>query len=92
MSALISLRHVAKSFGSKQVLKDVSLEVPRGKSVVIIGGSGSGKSVTLKCILGLLEPDGGEIRIDGQNTTHVRGAARGGDGSDRDAVSGRRPV
>ena len=76
MSALISLRHVAKSFGSKQVLKDVSLDVPRGKSVVIIGGSGSGKSVTLKCILGLLEPDGGEIRIDGQNTTHVRGAAR----------------
>ena len=72
----ISLRNVAKSFGTKHVLKDVSLEVPRGKSVVIIGGSGSGKSVTLKCILGLLEPDRGEIRIDGKNTTRARGSER----------------
>ena len=76
LSPIISLRHVAKSFGPKQVLKDVSLEVPRGKSVVIIGGSGSGKSVTLKCILGLLEPDCGEIWIDGKNTTHARGSDR----------------
>lgn len=63
----ISLSHVAKAFGKKQVLKDVNLEVYEGESVVIIGGSGTGKSVTLKCLLGLVTPDEGTIQMSTQN-------------------------
>ena len=62
----IELRHVAKAFDGKPVLTDVSLAVGRGESLVIIGGSGTGKSVTLKCILGIERPDAGEVLIDGQ--------------------------
>jgi phospholipid/cholesterol/gamma-HCH transport system ATP-binding protein len=61
----IELRDVRKAFGDKPVLTGVSLKVMQGESLVIIGGSGSGKSVTLKCILGILAPDAGEILIDG---------------------------
>jgi phospholipid/cholesterol/gamma-HCH transport system ATP-binding protein len=61
----ISLKGVTKSFGSKKVLQGVDLEVKAGKSLVVIGGSGTGKSVMLKCILGLIEPDHGSIMIDG---------------------------
>ncbi|MEM7243551.1 MAG: ATP-binding cassette domain-containing protein [Pseudomonadota bacterium] len=63
---MITLRDVKKSFGNNHVLRGVNLEIPRGKSMVIIGGSGTGKSVTLKCILGLETPDAGEILIDGK--------------------------
>ena len=63
----IEMKKVSKSFGKKQVLRDLDLSVARGESVVIIGGSGTGKSVTLKCILGLLHPDKGEIKFNGQN-------------------------
>ncbi len=56
-----------KRFGTKQVLAGVDLDVPRGTSLVVIGGSGSGKSVLLKCVLGLLEPDDGMIEIDGRD-------------------------
>lgn len=62
----ISLRGVKKAFGSKVVLDGVDLDVMPGESVVIIGGSGTGKSVTLKSILGLLKPDSGSIKVDGQ--------------------------
>ncbi|MEZ5814660.1 MAG: ATP-binding cassette domain-containing protein [Alphaproteobacteria bacterium] len=62
----IELSGVKKSFGNNHVLSGVDLVVPEGKSMVIIGGSGTGKSVMLKCILGLLEPDAGSIKIDGQ--------------------------
>ena len=62
----IQLRDVAKSFGSKVVLDGVDLDVGVGESVVIIGGSGTGKSVTLKSILGLLTPDRGSIKVDGE--------------------------
>lgn len=68
---LLQMKDVTKSFGSKHVLRGVNLDVKRGESLVVIGGSGSGKSVFLKCILGLLEPDGGSITIDGQDTTHL---------------------
>jgi phospholipid/cholesterol/gamma-HCH transport system ATP-binding protein len=61
----IRLRGVTKAFGDKVVLDGVDLDVGRAESVVIIGGSGSGKSVTLKCILGLLAPDAGAIEVDG---------------------------
>ena len=65
----IQLRGVAKAFGPKKVLTGVDLDVAKGESVVIIGGSGTGKSVTLKCILGLLTPDSGSIKIDGREVT-----------------------
>ena len=62
------LSDVSKSFGTNHVLNNLSLDVPAGKSMVIIGGSGTGKSVMLKCILGLLEADSGSILIDGQES------------------------
>jgi phospholipid/cholesterol/gamma-HCH transport system ATP-binding protein len=62
----IQLIDLHKSFGAKKVLESVSLDVGAGESMVIIGGSGSGKSVTLKCMLGLLRPDSGRILIDGE--------------------------
>jgi phospholipid/cholesterol/gamma-HCH transport system ATP-binding protein len=67
----LQLRGVTKAFGAKNVLNGIDLDVNPGESVVIIGGSGTGKSVTLKCILGLMEPDAGSIRVDG---TEIVGA------------------
>ena len=72
----IEMRGVRKSFGRNHVLRGVDLTVPAGKSLVIIGGSGTGKSVTLKCILGLVAPDAGEIEVDGENVAGKRGKAR----------------
>ncbi|RYH10634.1 ABC transporter ATP-binding protein [Tropicimonas sp. IMCC6043] len=63
---MIRLDNVHKSFGDNAVLRGVTLEVPKGESMVIIGGSGTGKSVMLKCILGLTRPDSGLITLDGQ--------------------------
>jgi phospholipid/cholesterol/gamma-HCH transport system ATP-binding protein len=65
LPAKIAVANLCKSFGKKQVLKDASLNVTKGESLVIIGGSGSGKSVLLKCILGLITPESGSITIDG---------------------------
>lgn len=67
----IRLEGVRKSFGTKHVLNGVDLSVPEGKSLVIIGGSGTGKSVMLKSILGILRPDAGSIRIDGEETVRL---------------------
>src|SRR3954466_13373276 len=66
---MISLQHVYKSFGDKHVLDDMSLDIDEGESVVIVGGSGTGKSVTLKHIIGLLQPDKGRVVIDGKEIT-----------------------
>lgn len=63
----IVLEDVAKSFGGNKVLDGVNLEIERGESMVIIGQSGSGKSVTLKCVLGLIKADRGAVRIDGED-------------------------
>jgi len=63
----IVLKDVAKTFGSNTVLDGVNLEIEKGESMAIIGQSGSGKSVTLKCILGLVKPDRGAIWIDGED-------------------------
>ena len=63
----IRVRGLRKGFGAKQVLNGVDLDVMAGTSTVVIGGSGSGKSVLLKCILGLIEPDDGTIEIDGHD-------------------------
>ena len=67
----IRLSNVCKAFGPKAVLKGLDLTILAGESVVIIGGSGTGKSVTLKCILGLLKPDTGSIEIDGANVDTI---------------------
>ena len=64
---MIELQNVHKSFGSNHVLRGVDVSVNKGKSLVIIGGSGTGKSVTIKCILGLVKPDQGKIFVDGQD-------------------------
>jgi len=75
VTAKIELSGVTKRFGRKTVLDGVDLKVEPGESVVIIGGSGTGKSVTLKCILGLLQADAGTIRVDGADVTHLKGRA-----------------
>jgi phospholipid/cholesterol/gamma-HCH transport system ATP-binding protein len=72
----IALDDVHKRFGEKRVLNGVSFEVKRGESLVIIGGSGTGKSVTLKCVLGLMNPEAGSIRIDGEETVGLRARDR----------------
>ncbi len=64
----ISLKGLHKQFGQKIVLDSIDLDIMPGESMVIIGGSGSGKSVTLKCILGLLHPESGSIKVDGEET------------------------
>ena len=64
---MITLSQVKKSFGNNHVLQGVDLEIARGTSMVIIGGSGTGKSVALKSVLGLVTPDGGTITVDGQD-------------------------
>ena len=75
MTSKITLAGVAKRFGPKSVLADVDLTVAAGKSLVVIGGSGTGKSVLIKCILGLLRADAGSIIVDGQQVIGLRGAA-----------------
>jgi phospholipid/cholesterol/gamma-HCH transport system ATP-binding protein len=72
----ISIKNLHKSFGKKIVLDGVNLDVNQGENVVVIGGSGSGKSVLLKCILGLLQPDQGEIFIDGKDVVHMNSGDR----------------
>jgi phospholipid/cholesterol/gamma-HCH transport system ATP-binding protein len=72
----IRLRGVKKRFGEKVVLDGVDLDVAAGESVIIIGGSGTGKSVALKCILGLLEPEDGTIEIDGEDATKLSARER----------------
>lgn len=68
----IRIRGLKKSFGSKVVLDGVDLDVETGTSMVIIGGSGTGKSVLLRCILGLIEPDAGTIEIDGVDVLRAK--------------------
>lgn len=68
---MILLRDVYKSFGSNHVLRGVNLEVKRGESMVVIGGSGTGKSVLIKCVIGLLHHDRGEIYVDGQEISRL---------------------
>ncbi|HEY0419887.1 MAG TPA: ATP-binding cassette domain-containing protein, partial [Acetobacteraceae bacterium] len=67
----IRMRGLRKAFGAKQVLDGVDLDVAAGHSMVILGGSGSGKSVTIKSILGLIEPDEGSIEIDGRDVLRM---------------------
>lgn len=71
MTPKIELRNVRKTFGKKVVLDGINLTIEKGQSLVIIGGSGSGKSVLIKSILGLITPDSGSIKIDGHEVTRL---------------------
>ena len=68
---MIELTSVTKAFKTNDVLRGVNLIIPRGQSMVIIGGSGTGKSVLLKCILGLVRPDAGRITLAGEDVTRL---------------------
>ena len=72
----IVLKNVRKAFGPKQVLNGVNLSVPKGCSVVVIGGSGTGKSVMIKSILGIIRPDSGSITVGGEEVTGLSGKER----------------
>lgn len=72
----IKVRGLCKSFGRKVVLRDLDLDVPKGQSLVVIGGSGTGKSVLIKCIIGLMKPDKGSIEIDGHEVTRMSSGER----------------
>jgi len=72
----ISVRGLCKAFGRKQVLDRIDIDCASGESLVIIGGSGTGKSVLVKCIVGLLRPEAGSIVIDGVETVGLRRSAR----------------
>ena len=71
LDAIISLRGVTKRFGSHTVLEDITFDLPKGKISAIMGPSGTGKSVLLKNIIGLLRPDAGEIWVDGEETVRM---------------------
>jgi phospholipid/cholesterol/gamma-HCH transport system ATP-binding protein len=71
----IRIRGLKKAFGPKVVLDGIDLDVAAGESLVVIGGSGTGKSVLLKCILGIIRPDAGSIRLDGQELVGLKGRA-----------------
>lgn len=73
---ILELKGVEKSFGSNHVLRGVDLDVAPGHSLVVLGGSGSGKSVMLKNALGLMTPDSGTILFDGEDVTHDQGKER----------------
>jgi phospholipid/cholesterol/gamma-HCH transport system ATP-binding protein len=72
-SPAVELRHVSKAFGALRVLDDVCLAVPTGRAVCILGRSGTGKSVTLKHIVGLLAPDSGQVLVEGEDITPLKG-------------------
>ena len=71
MTAKIEISGLTKSFGRKKVLDGIDLKVEEGQSLVVIGGSGSGKSVLIKCILGIIPSDSGSIKIDGKEVTKL---------------------
>ena len=75
-TAKVELRGVRKRFGSKVVLDGIDLKLEHGQSLVVIGGSGTGKSVMIKCVLGIIRPDEGEIYVDGEEVTRLGGRAR----------------
>lgn len=72
----VELRGVKKRFGPKVVLDGVNLSIGKGESLVVIGGSGTGKSVMIKSVLGILRPESGQIFVDGEEVTHLSGRGR----------------
>jgi phospholipid/cholesterol/gamma-HCH transport system ATP-binding protein len=72
---MIEVRDLWKSFGDKEVLRGISLDIARGQTYVVLGASGSGKTVLLKHVIGLLRPDRGEVRVDGREISRLQGRA-----------------
>ena len=72
----LELRGVCKSFGNNHVLKGIDISIKKGKSLVVIGGSGTGKSVMIKTVLGLVKSDKGSIKVDGQETSDLTQSGR----------------
>ncbi|MEO0059444.1 MAG: putative ribonucleotide transport ATP-binding protein mkl, partial [Bacteroidota bacterium] len=68
-NTIIDIKNLSKTFGNNQVLKNVNITATKGESIVIIGKSGSGKSVTIKCLVGLVKADGGNIKVFGKEIT-----------------------
>jgi phospholipid/cholesterol/gamma-HCH transport system ATP-binding protein len=71
VSAFISYSHVKKAFGKKRIYDDLNLDIEKGETITVIGGSGTGKSVMLKCLIGLMYPDDGEVLFDGRDVTQM---------------------
>ncbi|HYG15058.1 MAG TPA: ATP-binding cassette domain-containing protein, partial [Bacteroidia bacterium] len=71
MKVVVETENISKSFGDKHILKGVSLTVAEGENVVILGRSGTGKSVFIKCIVGLVEPDEGSIKVLGKDVLNI---------------------
>src|SRR5690348_4028087 len=76
-TSMIAVRNLIKSIGQQEILRGVDLEVGRGQTLAIIGRSGGGKSVLLKHLIGLMHPDSGEIRIEGQPIMGMKERALG---------------
>jgi phospholipid/cholesterol/gamma-HCH transport system ATP-binding protein len=70
--AIVEIEHLKKSFGDKAVLKDISLKIEKGENLVILGKSGSGKSVLIQCLVGLIEPDEGKITLLGKDISSLK--------------------
>ncbi len=68
---VIEIKHLKKSFGKNHVLKDINIELRKGENLVVIGKSGTGKSVLIKCLVGLIEPDFGKLIVQGQNINEL---------------------
>lgn len=68
---VVEITHVAKSFGSKEVLKDINLQLKKGENVVVLGKSGQGKSVTIQCIVGMLTPNKGTVKVFGNDVAQM---------------------
>src|ERR1700758_2383546 len=71
METVVEIEHLKKSFGTKEVLKDISLKIDKGENLVVLGKSGSGKSVLIKCLIGLLEPDAGKVVLLEKNVAEL---------------------
>ena len=69
--SVISIKGLKKSFGSKEVLKNINLELEKGENIVILGRSGTGKSVTIQCVVGMLKPDEGSVKVFGQEVSEL---------------------
>ncbi|MCX6181689.1 MAG: ATP-binding cassette domain-containing protein [Bacteroidetes bacterium] len=67
METVVEIRHLKKSFGKNEVLKDINLKIEKGENMVVFGKSGSGKSILIKCLVGLVQPDAGEVLILGKD-------------------------
>src|SRR4051812_34735730 len=71
MEIVVEIEHLKKSFGRNTVLKDISLKIKKGENLALLGKSGSGKSVLIKCLVGLLDPDEGKIVLLGSNISDM---------------------